>query len=190
MTSVAAVFQRLRSPRAAEQLLAVIDLDQIVMQSPADCDELVAAGCVPLLASMLKLDSAALQAHAAGALSHLLTRSHSAAEASAAAIPALVSLLEGTDELPHVNACFVLGSQALDFNAVVAAGGHTALLRHVNSDIADLRHAACHAFSQLTCRAGVKAALLAAEPWSALVSVLRRRASSSGVGSSPAATGA
>ena len=202
----AALARRLHSPRRTEQLKAVCSLEQLLEAAErsgntAACDQLVAAGCIPPLVKMLSSGSQPLQALATRTLIGLTAGSERAREAGAAAIPALVDLLNSSEApeklIAQLNAVSVLDNVAGGSGApargaaIVAAGGHTALLQLSASASALVRAASCRALINLAGNLGSRQALMDVEAFSALVAVLRGSSSGSdGAGSSYAGTAA
>ena len=190
MADVPALVRGLRSSRRTEQRRAALAIGQLSRggaASGAAGDALIAAGCVPPLLHMLGSGSAALQVPAAGALQFLTTRGSQAKHTIAPGIPAFVALLGSEDGNAARCAATAVGNLACDSPercaAIVAAGGHAALLRVSASSDAYARQLACVAIFNLALNEGTRAPVIAAGAFPALVGVLQRPASSASAGS-------
>ena len=155
-------------------------LDIALDGAPA-CDQLLAAGCVPPLLDLLRSSSLAVQTQAAGALAALVGASAAARAACAPAIPGLVALVArggGGDGCAPL-ACSALADLCHGSPercaAVVAAGGHTALLLLAASRDALVHVTAARALANLSWHAGSRAALRDAGAFAGLAAMLRVR---------------
>lgn len=157
--------------------------------SPAACDALLDAGCMPPLLSILSSGSPGPQAAAARVLVLLTAGSVRARAAGARAIRPMVELLaaEGEPALLQ-SAALVLCNVAVDSSArcaaICAAGGHTALLQLTGGGSLDVAGPACRALQNLSADAGCRAPPIAAGAFPALAGVLQRQLRSGAASSS------
>lgn len=182
MSSVRALIRRLRSPRRIEQRQAAEELASLASDgTDADRARMVAEGGIPALLDALRGGFVPVQAVAALALASLVQGNDSAQAHSAAAdaIPLLVELLSSpsADEPCVANAVFSLEMLAQGrpdcCAAIVAAGGHAALVRYCGSSDAVVRYDACIALHLLSCQDSCRAPLAAAGAFQALVHVMQ-----------------